>query len=116
MDTILSKHCVECVIHFAAHKSVSESIDMPLKYYRNNVANLIDILSLCEKHNINRFVFSSSATVYGSLNTPRLLNDRLLDNKSQTHMDKQSMCENIPRDACVANKKLQVFACDILTQ
>ncbi|CAG1959527.1 unnamed protein product [Fusarium graminearum] len=54
------------VIHFAAFKSVSESIEKPVQYYRNNVCGLIDFIELLGKHNIHKFVFSSSATVYRS--------------------------------------------------
>jgi UDP-glucose 4-epimerase len=53
------------VIHFAAYKSVEESIRMPLRYYSNNVCGLVDFLALLEQFGIKNFVFSSSATVYG---------------------------------------------------
>ncbi|KNG51919.1 udp-glucose 4-epimerase [Stemphylium lycopersici] len=53
------------VIHFAAYKSVEESIRMPLRYYSNNVCGLVDFLALLEEFGIKNFVFSSSATVYG---------------------------------------------------
>jgi UDP-glucose 4-epimerase len=53
------------VIHFAAYKSVEESIRQPLRYYSNNVCGLVDFLSLLEEFAIKNFVFSSSATVYG---------------------------------------------------
>ncbi|KAI3391440.1 hypothetical protein diail_7348 [Diaporthe ilicicola] len=54
------------VIHFAAFKSVSESIDKPLQYYNNNVCGLVSLLELLDKFSIRNFIFSSSATVYGS--------------------------------------------------
>ncbi|KAH6670983.1 hypothetical protein F5X68DRAFT_175589 [Plectosphaerella plurivora] len=54
------------VIHFAAFKSVSDSIARPMQYYKNNVCGLVDLLELLGKHNIRNFVFSSSATVYGT--------------------------------------------------
>lgn len=53
------------VIHFAAYKSVEESIRMPLRYYSNNVCGLVDFLVLLEQFGIKNLVFSSSATVYG---------------------------------------------------
>lgn len=53
------------VIHFAAYKSVEESIRQPLRYYSNNVCGLVDFLALLEEFGIKNFVFSSSATVYG---------------------------------------------------
>lgn len=54
------------VIHFAAFKSVSESIGKPLAYYNNNVCGLVSLLELLDKFAIRNFIFSSSATVYGS--------------------------------------------------
>ncbi|KAH7159652.1 hypothetical protein B0J13DRAFT_110302 [Dactylonectria estremocensis] len=54
------------VIHFAAFKSVSDSIEKPIQYYRNNVCGLVELVELLGKHNIRNFVFSSSATVYGT--------------------------------------------------
>jgi len=53
------------VIHFAAYKSVEESISSPLRYYQNNVCGLVDFLDVLDEFNIHHFVFSSSATVYG---------------------------------------------------
>lgn len=55
----------DAVIHFAALKSVSESVSQPLRYYRNNVTGLLNLLGTMAEHNCNQLVFSSSATVYG---------------------------------------------------
>ena len=55
------------VIHFAAFKAVEESIRQPLKYYRNNINGLVDFLGLLDEFDIKTFIFSSSATVYGTL-------------------------------------------------
>ncbi len=54
-----------CVIHFAAHKSVSESVDAPLKYYTNNLVGLTNLLECLENRKEVQFIFSSSCTVYG---------------------------------------------------
>lgn len=67
---IFEKHNIESVIHFAAFKSVNESIKEPLKYYDNNVNGTIKLLQLCELNNVKNFIFSSSATVYGSSKSP----------------------------------------------
>ncbi len=56
---------IEGIIHFAAYKSVGESVGSPLKYYQNNVGSLTTILQLIDKFNIPKLVFSSSCTVYG---------------------------------------------------
>ncbi|KAK3682048.1 hypothetical protein B0T22DRAFT_501572 [Podospora appendiculata] len=54
------------VIHFAAHKSVVESITTPLQYYQNNVCGLVSLLQTLDQYGIYNFIFSSSATVYGA--------------------------------------------------
>lgn len=56
---------LEGIIHFAAFKAVGESVENPLKYYRNNLGSLIIILENMKTQGINNLVFSSSATVYG---------------------------------------------------
>ena len=53
------------VIHFAAHKSVAESVANPMKYYSNNIVSLTNVMKLCRDHLIRNIVFSSSAAVYG---------------------------------------------------
>lgn len=58
---------IDGVIHFGAYKSVQESIQQPLKYYANNVAGLIELCLVLDSYNIKTFIFSSSATVYGSI-------------------------------------------------
>lgn len=55
------------VIHFAAFKAVSESIQQPLKYYSNNVAGMVDFCSMLDEFGIKSFIFSSSAAVYGEI-------------------------------------------------
>lgn len=57
---------IEGIIHFAAFKSVGESVEKPLLYFDNNLNSLINILKCAEKFDVNYFVFSSSCTVYGN--------------------------------------------------
>ncbi|MEO8210079.1 MAG: UDP-glucose 4-epimerase GalE [bacterium] len=56
---------IQAIIHFAAFKAVGESVGYPMKYYKNNVAGMINLLDEMLKNNINNFVYSSSCTVYG---------------------------------------------------
>ena len=53
------------VIHFAAFKSVGESVANPLMYYENNLCSLLNLLHCCTSYNVKKIVFSSSCTVYG---------------------------------------------------
>ncbi|KAK0103249.1 hypothetical protein ONS95_005283 [Cadophora gregata] len=66
LDQETPKSRIAGVIHFAAFKSVEESIRQPLRYYSNNISGLIEFTSTLEDFGIKTFVFSSSATVYGS--------------------------------------------------
>lgn len=55
------------IIHFAAFKSVPQSVADPLLYYHNNIGSLVNILKICQKLNISNFIFSSSCSVYGNV-------------------------------------------------
>ncbi|MBR2637231.1 MAG: UDP-glucose 4-epimerase GalE [Bacteroidaceae bacterium] len=66
LDALFTKYAgIEAIIHFAASKAVGESVQLPLKYYRNNIVSLVNLLELMPKHNVKGIVFSSSCTVYG---------------------------------------------------
>lgn len=62
---ILKKHNVETVMHFAAHTIVPESVENPLKYYRNNTAATRTLLECCQDAGVSNFIFSSTAATYG---------------------------------------------------
>ena len=65
IDQLFEKHDFEAVLHFAAHIVVPESVENPLKYYRNNTRNTLNLLGAIEKHKVPYMVFSSTAAVYG---------------------------------------------------
>ena len=63
-----AKNQIDAVIHFAGYKAVGESVKKPLEYYRNNLDSTLTLLEVMEAYNCKKFVFSSSATVYGPEN------------------------------------------------
>lgn len=65
LQRVFAEHAIEGVIHFAALKSVGESVREPLRYYDNNVAGTVALLGAMRAANVRTLVFSSSATVYG---------------------------------------------------
>lgn len=67
VDNIMQAHEIEAVMHFAAHTIVPESVSNPLKYYSNNTANTRNLLECCQRHGVKHFIFSSTAAVYGVL-------------------------------------------------
>ena len=65
LKTIFSTNSIEGVIHFAALKSVGESVQQPLKYFDVNVGGLTQLLQVMQENQVDKLVFSSSCTVYG---------------------------------------------------
>lgn len=70
LNTIFAEHEIDAVIHFAGLKAVGESTTTPLSYYQNNIGSTLVLLDVMQKHAVNKLVFSSSATVYGSAPIP----------------------------------------------
>jgi UDP-glucose 4-epimerase len=64
-----SEENIKGIIHFAAYKYVDESVLNPLLYYRNNIGGMINLLELVKEYKIENFVFSSSCSVYGNIDT-----------------------------------------------
>ena len=65
MEKIFAENAIDAVIHFAAYKAVGESVAKPMEYYRNNLDCTLTTLETMRRHGVKRFIFSSSATVYG---------------------------------------------------
>jgi len=63
---IFTENQIDAVIHFAGLKAVGESCQKPIMYYQNNLISTLSLLEAMQKHNVKKFVFSSSATVYGT--------------------------------------------------
>lgn len=63
---IFTENAIDAVIHFAGLKAVGESCAMPIKYYQNNLISTLSLLEVMKEFNVKKFVFSSSATVYGT--------------------------------------------------
>ena len=66
---IFTENEIDAVIHFAGYKAVGESVKEPLMYYSNNLFSAITVLEVMKEYNVKRFIFSSSATVYGEAKT-----------------------------------------------
>ena len=76
---ILHDYDVDTVLHFAAHTIVPESVENPLKYYRNNTCSSRNLLECCRDADVKNFVFSSTAAVYGMLKDEFATEDSPLD-------------------------------------
>ena len=65
LDKVFSENNIEAVINFAGYKAVGESVQKPIEYYENNIGGCLAVLDVMRKYNCKKFIFSSSATVYG---------------------------------------------------
>ena len=65
VESILKKHSIDAVMHFAAYALVGESVDNPAKYYRNNIVATLSLLEAMRNCDVKRLVFSSTCATYG---------------------------------------------------
>jgi len=95
---------IKGVIHFAAYKSVPESVENPLLYFENNINSLLNILACLDKFNISHFVFSSSCSVYGNIDSLPVTEDTALKEAASPYARTKQIGEQIIRDFARANK------------
>lgn len=65
LETVFAENKIDAVIHFAGLKAVGESVEVPLRYYHNNITGTLILCEVMQKYGVKKMVFSSSATVYG---------------------------------------------------
>ena len=100
---------IDGVIHFAAYKSVPESVAHPQRYYHNNIESLLNLLDGIAANGIPNLVFSSSCSVYGNIASLPVTEDTPLPKPESPYAATKQMGEQILRDFCVANPQ-QVIA------
>lgn len=102
IDDIFDENDIEQVIHFAGYKSVPESVKHPLKYYSNNLRGTFNILETMKKYGCTKFIFSSSATVYGIPETVPVKEDFPLS-AINPYGSTKLIIENLCREMYTAN-------------
>jgi UDP-glucose 4-epimerase len=107
LTKVFSENKFDSVIHFAAYKSVKESVLKPLMYYRNNLNSISVLLSTMEKFNVNEFIFSSSCTVYGQPDVIPVDETAPFKKAESPYGATKQMCERIIEDTAFANKNLK---------
>ena len=98
MEKVFLENDIDAVINFAGFKAVGESVKMPLEYYTNNVYGALVLLDLMRKHNVKKFVFSSSATVYGDPEKMPLTEDCKIGGTTNPYGTSKLMIEYILQD------------------
>lgn len=107
VEKIFAENKIDGVIHFAGYKAVGESVELPLKYYSNNLQSTIVLAEACIKHGCSKFVFSSSATVYGDNDIP-FVETMALKPTTNPYGETKAINERILTDTAKANKGFSV--------
>ncbi|KYM77241.1 putative UDP-glucose 4-epimerase [Atta colombica] len=110
LRSVFQKHTFHCVIHFAALKAVGESCQKPLEYYKTNVSGTINLLEVMRENNVKRFIYSSSATVYGIPEQLPLVEDMKTGNCTNPYGKTKFMVEEILKDLCTSDKEFSVIS------
>ncbi|NOZ47923.1 MAG: UDP-glucose 4-epimerase GalE [Chlorobi bacterium] len=112
LESFLKKHPdIKGIIHFAAYKAVGESVNNPLKYYRNNLVSLINLLEIAKKEEIDvNFVFSSSCTVYGEPDKLPVDENAPVKKAMSPYGNTKQIAEEILYDTVQSERNLKVIA------
>lgn len=107
LGQVFAEADIDAVIHFAGLKSVGESVSSPLAYYKNNVVGTLNLLDAMKNAGVQRLVFSSSATVYGTSEEVPLLEGLPLDAVNPYGRTKEQV-EDILRDVGAADSSWSI--------
>ena len=107
---VFARYRFDSVIHFAASKAVGESVREPMKYYRNNLLSLINVIDLMREHGRHNMVFSSSCTVYGEPDSLPVTERAPRKPATSPYGNTKQMSEDILRDAIAACDDLRGIA------
>ncbi|KAG7213858.1 hypothetical protein KM043_003068 [Ampulex compressa] len=110
LKEVFKQHSFHCVIHFAALKAVGESCEKPLEYYRANVTGTLNLLEAMRESGVKRFIYSSSATVYGIPEKLPLVEDMKTGNCTNPYGKTKFMVEEILKDLCSSDKEWSVIS------
>lgn len=107
LDVIFKENKIDSILHFAGYKAVGESVGVPLKYYRNNLLGTIALAECALEYQVPKFIFSSSATVYGDGSVPYRESNPLLPS-TNPYGETKVMSERILSDTAKVNPGLSV--------
>ena len=108
VEKVFAENNIDAVINFAGYKAVGESVKEPLKYYYNNITGCIVLLETMKKYGVKKFIFSSSATVYGKPETVPITEEFKIGGTTNPYGTTKLMIEQILQDAYNADKTLDI--------
>lgn len=108
LEKVFEENEIESVINFAGFKAVGESVREPLKYYYDNVSGAIILLQTMAKYGVKKFVFSSSATIYGEQESPKYVETMERKTASSPYGTTKIMIEQILEDIYKADNTWKI--------
>ena len=102
-EALFAKYPIDAVIHFAAFKAVGESVEQPVRYYKNNLTSFLNVLEAAQNKGGCNVLFSSSATVYGEPEAVPVTEKTPRQPATSPYGNTKTMCEDILRDTVKAN-------------
>ena len=108
VEKVFDENEIESVINFAGYKAVGESVKEPLKYYHNNVSGAIILLETMQKYNVKKFIFSSSATVYGDQGNGKCIETMKRGETTNPYGTTKAMIEKILEDIYNADNEWNI--------
>ncbi|MFG6318809.1 MAG: UDP-glucose 4-epimerase GalE [Clostridia bacterium] len=108
LEKIFEENHIDSVINFAGYKAVGESVKLPLKYYNNNLFEAITLLEVMQKFNCKKFIFSSSATIYGDPGVPEYVEEMGRGKTSNPYGTTKAMIEQILEDLYISDNSWNI--------
>lgn len=108
LNDVFTQHNIDAVIHFAGLKAVGESVQKPVEYYINNVTGTLNLINTMRKFDVNTFVFSSSATIYGEDNLPPYRENQPIGKPSSPYGKSKAIVEQMLMDYANSNSAIKI--------
>ena len=109
LNKVFEENKIDAVINFAGFKAVGESVQKPIEYYTNNISGALNFLDVMRKHNVKKFVFSSSATVYGNPEKIPLTEDCKIGGTTNPYGTSKLFIEQILKDIYASDNSWDII-------
>ena len=109
LNKVFEENKIDALINFAGFNAVGESVQKPIEYYTNNISGALNLLDVMRKHNVKKFVFSSSATVYGNPEKIPLTEDCKIGGTTNPYGTSKLFIEQILKDIYVSDNSWDII-------
>ena len=108
LEKVFSENKIDAVINFAGYKAVGESVKKPIEYYENNIGGCLAVLDVMRKYNCKKFIFSSSATVYGDPEVVPITEECKIGGTTNPYGSTKLFIEQILKDVYASDNTMDI--------